>query len=168
MLKDTTDVPVGMVGMAKLPLASVVAVRPPPATATPGIGLPFVESTTMPIRPVTPLPLLKVVPEGPELPNGLLLRLSFSAPPPQDRSDTATHAASAPKISFFIFPPYCDPTASLPQVRRYHMARSLDATSTAGFSSQTRSSRQAITGFVRKRLFAPYTWRSPMRDCCVT
>src|SRR5690349_23137310 len=111
MSKDTTDVPVGMVGMAKLPLASVVAVRAPAATFTPGIGVPVVASTTMPMRPVTPLPFWKLVPEEPELPKGLvaLLRSPSLCPPPQDRSDAATHAASAANISFFIFPPSYDP-----------------------------------------------------------
>jgi len=37
----------------------------------------------------------------------------------------------------------------------HHMALSFAPTSTAGISSQTRSSRHAITGFVRKRLLAP-------------
>src|SRR6185295_2009048 len=97
MLKDTTDVPFGMVGRAKLPFASLTVVKPLAVMVTPGIGVPLVESTTMPIRPVTALPvkdgwLLEREPKG----LAVRLRSPSEPPPPQERSAAMERTTATP------------------------------------------------------------------------
>jgi hypothetical protein len=101
-VNDTTLVPLGIVGIAKLPWESVVVLRLPARTVTPGIGEAVLASTTRPIRPWISEP------GRPKAggPNGRASTLlDVSPPPPQESRRDANPAVSAPNHAFFIIPP---------------------------------------------------------------
>jgi hypothetical protein len=90
-----------MVGIAKLPCASVVVLSAPALTVTPARGEPVVESTT---KPMSPKILGMPGPPPKPGPNGRASVLS-APPPPQERRRNASDAVSALSNILFIFFP---------------------------------------------------------------